>query len=45
VKLDNVFVEPNFIGKGFGIMLMKDFLQRIKDLNFERVVLDSDPWI
>jgi len=43
VKLDNLFVEPRFIGQGFGLMLMEDFLQRIKDLNFERVVLDSEP--
>jgi len=43
VKLDNLFIEPRFIGEGFGAILMKDFLQRCKDLNFERVVLDSDP--
>jgi len=43
VKLDNLFIEPRFIGEGFGAILMQDFLQRCKDLNFNRVVLDSDP--
>jgi len=43
VKLDNLFVDPTFIGKGFGDILIKDFIQRIKLLKIERVVLEADP--
>ena len=31
VKLDNLFVLPTYIGKGFGNYLMNDFLNRIKE--------------
>ena len=28
IKLDNLFILPEFIGKGFGKMLMNDFLKK-----------------
>lgn len=31
VKLDNLFVLPNYIGSGFGTLLMNDFMNRIKN--------------
>lgn len=43
LKLDSLFVEPKCIGKGFGKMLMSDFLQRMQNTKFERIVLDADP--
>ncbi|BDS14446.1 GNAT family N-acetyltransferase [Aureispira anguillae] len=43
VKLENLFIEPKFIGKGFGKMLMVDFLQRIRKTKFEKILLDADP--
>lgn len=43
VKLENLFIEPRFIGQGFGKTLMTDFIQRIKKTKFKRIVLDSDP--
>ncbi|WP_299444335.1 GNAT family N-acetyltransferase [uncultured Aquimarina sp.] len=43
VKLENLFIEPEFIRKGFGKMLMNDFLQRIQNAKFERIILDADP--
>ncbi|RZJ52941.1 MAG: N-acetyltransferase, partial [Flavobacterium sp.] len=30
VKLDNLFLLPEYIGKGLGALLMNDFLQRMR---------------
>lgn len=43
IKLNYLFVEPKYIGKGYGQLLMTDFLQRIENSEFERVILDADP--
>lgn len=43
IKLDNLFVLPDFIGKGFGKLLMNDFLVRLQDLSVQKVVLNSEP--
>lgn len=43
VKLDNMFIHPDFIGKGFGKMLMSDFMNRARREGFNRVELESDP--
>lgn len=43
IKLDNLFVLPDFIGKGFGKVLMNDFLIRLQDIQVEKVVLNSEP--
>ncbi len=43
IKLENLFVEPEFIGCGYGQMLMNDFIKRIRKKRTEKVVLDSDP--
>jgi ribosomal protein S18 acetylase RimI-like enzyme len=43
VKLDNLFVLPAYIGKGFGKFLMDDFMTRIKSEKFQKIVLDSEP--
>ena len=43
VKLENLFIEPKFIRKGFGKMLMNDFLERVKSTKFKRIVLEADP--
>ncbi len=43
VKLDNLFLLPNYIGKGLGKLLMNDFLQRIKMTQRKKVILDSEP--
>ena len=43
VKLDNLFLLPSFIGKGFGNILINDFLKRIKQEGFEKIVLNSEP--
>lgn len=43
IKLDNLFVLPEFIGKGFGIVLMQDFLIRSVSSNAKKIVLNSEP--
>lgn len=43
IKLDNLFVLPEFIGKGFGKILMNDFLNRLKDIDVQKVILNSEP--
>ena len=43
VKLENLFIEPKFIGEGYGKMLMSHFLNRVEKNNFKKVTLDADP--
>jgi ribosomal protein S18 acetylase RimI-like enzyme len=43
VKLDNLFVLPDYIGNGFGKLLMNDFINRIKSGERKKIVLDSEP--
>jgi N-acetylglutamate synthase-like GNAT family acetyltransferase len=43
IKLDNIFILPEFIGKGFGKILMNDFLKNIKQIGIIKVTLDAEP--
>lgn len=43
VKLDNLFVLPNYIGNGLGKHLMNDFLNRIRNTEIEKIILDAEP--
>ena len=44
VKLDNLFVLPEYIGKGYGNYLMDNFLNRIKEnRDVKKILLDADP--
>jgi N-acetylglutamate synthase-like GNAT family acetyltransferase len=44
IKLDNLFILPEYIGKGFGNYLMDDFLIRIKEnRDIKKIILDADP--
>lgn len=43
VKLENLFIEPEFIGKGYGKLLMSDFLMRIQRTESNRIILEADP--
>ena len=43
VKLDNLFVLPEYIGKGFGKYLVSDFLTRMRNQKIKKIILDSDP--
>ncbi len=43
INLDNCFVAPEYIGQGFGKILMLDFLKRIEATQAEKVILVADP--
>ena len=42
IYLENMFLHPDYIGKGYGQLLMDDFLERIGP-EIERITLDADP--
>lgn len=42
-KLDNLFVLPSEIGKGYGKLLMNDFLNKIRETTIKNLTLDADP--
>ena len=43
LKLDNIFILPEFIRKGFGKILMEDFIKKAKLLNIKKITLDAEP--
>ncbi|MET3027339.1 GNAT family N-acetyltransferase [Flavobacterium sp. UW10123] len=43
IELDNLFILPEHIGRGFGKYLLLDFLNRIKKTGIEKITLDSEP--
>lgn len=43
VKMDNLFILPEYIGKGFGKYLFLDFLNRMKESGVRIIQLDSEP--
>ena len=42
-KLDFLFVEPGQIGQGYGQILLDNCIDRLKNYDVERIVLDADP--
>lgn len=43
-KLDALFIDPNYIGKGIGKLLWSHLLQQAKQLHIEDFTIDSDPY-
>lgn len=43
VLLDNLFIDPDFMGAGYGSLLVKDFLERAKKRGVDKVTLHADP--
>lgn len=43
VKLDNLFVLPEYIGKGLGKILMRHFLLEMDKTSVNKIILNSEP--
>lgn len=43
IKLDNLFVDPEHIGKGCGKFMLISLIQEIKEKGFTKITLDADP--
>ncbi|MGB3774269.1 MAG: GNAT family N-acetyltransferase [Leeuwenhoekiella sp.] len=43
VKLDFLFVEPEFMGQGYGKILILNLLERVEHSEYETILVDSDP--
>jgi GNAT superfamily N-acetyltransferase len=44
LKLDNFFILPEYIGKGYGRELMNDFFDQVKKRNIKKIMVDSEPY-
>lgn len=44
VKLNFLFIEPDYIGHGYGKLLLTNFLQRVMNMGYGKVTLDADPF-
>jgi len=42
-RLDNLFLLPEYIGKGFGKYLAGDFIARMRTQKIKKIILDADP--
>ena len=43
VNLDNIFIYPEHIRKGYGKFLMENFIERMKNIGYKKITLDSEP--
>jgi len=43
IKMDNLFIEPEYIGKGFGSVLLNHACERSLSLGYKIMNLDADP--
>ena len=44
IELDSLFVSPEYIGKGFGNLLMTDFLSKVREIDFNYKKLKAEPF-
>lgn len=42
-KLEALFIDPDYIGKGLGKLIWTDLINRAKELNIKEFTLDSEP--
>ena len=43
IKLDFLFILPEYIGSGIGKLLMNDFINNVINRNAHKIILDADP--
>ena len=44
IELDSLFVSPEYIGKGFGNLLITDFLSKVNEIDFDFIKLKAEPF-
>ena len=44
IELDSLFVSPEYIGKGFGNLLITDFLSKVNEIDFDFIKLTAEPF-
>ena len=44
IELDSLFVSPEYIGKGFGNLLITDFLSKVREIDFNYKKLKAEPF-
>lgn len=43
VRLDNLFILPEYIGKGYGQLLLEDFITKVNASKATKMILHADP--
>lgn len=43
IRLDHLFVHPNYIGKGIGVKLMNHLIESCKSIHKLKIIVDADP--
>lgn len=43
IKLDNLFLFPKYIGKGYGKLMMSHFLEKATIKKLNRIILEAEP--
>ena len=43
ILLENLFVLPEYIGKGYGKLMLHDSIEKARRLKFKEMVLEADP--
>lgn len=43
IRLDHLFVHPNYIGKGIGFKLMNHLIENCKSIHKLKIIVDADP--
>ncbi|MDQ3394820.1 MAG: GNAT family N-acetyltransferase [Bacteroidota bacterium] len=43
LHLDNMFILPEYIGKGYGKILIEDLVDKAKSLGVSKIILDAEP--
>lgn len=43
ITLDNLFIAPEFMGKGYGKILLDDAIEKARNVGFKTITLEADP--
>lgn len=43
IILDNLFIDPEFMGKGYGKLLLDDAIKKVRNMGYKSTKLEADP--